>query len=110
MRRATLLFLILVAAHVGCSGGDEPKTYTVRGQVTKVLDEGKSLVVNHEAVPGYMGAMQMSLTVADPAQARDLKSGDKVRFTLHVPERGVYIDAIERLPADTPLELASSPH
>jgi hypothetical protein len=52
--------------------------------------------------------MQMSLVVGDPAQARDLEPADQVCFTLHVGDRGVWIDGIERLPADTLLKLAGA--
>ena len=102
----TVLLAFLVPAIGACGRGGEPKTHTVRGQVATVLKEGGELVVDHEDVPGYMPAMQMTLVVADPAEARGLQPGDKVRFTLHVAERGAWIDGIERLPAETELKLA----
>lgn len=110
MRFASLLLLALVVTLAGCGGGDEPKVHTVRGRVANVLADGGELVVDHENIPGFMSAMQMSLTVADPAEARDLQPGDKVSFVLHVAERGVWIDGITRLPADTSLELADPGH
>ena len=82
----------------------------MRGQVANVLKDGAELVVDHEDIPGYMAAMQMTLTVADPAEAKGLQPGDKVRFTLHVAERGVWIDGIEKLPADTELKLGAGMH
>ena len=110
MRFASFLLLALVVTLAGCGGGGEPTVHTVRGRVANVLADGGELVVDHEDIPGFMGAMQMSFTVADPAQARDLQPGEKVRFVLHVPERGVWIDGIERLPADTKLKLVDPGH
>jgi len=108
MRATSFLLPILVLALAGCGGGSEAKQHTVRGQVARVLKDGGELVIDHEAVPDYMMAMQMSLVVADPAEAQGLQPGDKVRFTLHVADRGVWIDGIESLPAETTLELATS--
>ncbi|MGI9591574.1 MAG: copper-binding protein [Myxococcota bacterium] len=110
MRCFPLPLLLLALLLVPACGGDSEPVHAVRGKVVKVLKDGGELVVDHEEIPGYMGAMQMSLVVGDPAQARDLAPGDKVRFTLHVAERGAWIDGIERLPADTPLTLASPGH
>lgn len=107
--RSISLWLLLLFLVPACGGGSEP-VHAVRGKVVKVLKDGGELVVDHEEIPGYMAAMQMSLVVGDPAEARELAPGDKVRFTLHVAQRGAWIDGIERLPADTPLELASPAH
>jgi len=110
MRVASSLVLILPLALVACGAAEEAPVHAVRGQVVKVLKDGGELVVDHEDIAGYMGAMQMSLVVADPAEAKGLASGDKVSFRLHVAQRGVWIDGIERLPADTPLTLAGPGH
>lgn len=107
MRIALFSLLVLVLALAACGGAEEPEVHAVRGQVVKVLKDGGELVVDHEDIDGYMAAMQMSIPVGDPEQARGLAPGDKVRFTLHIAERGPWIDAIERLPADTELQLAS---
>ena len=76
------VLLACLALAIGACGGDgEPRDYTVRGQVAKVLKDGGELVVDHEDIPGYMTAMQMTLVVADPAEARGLEPGDKVILT-----------------------------
>ncbi|MDJ0851283.1 MAG: copper-binding protein [Myxococcota bacterium] len=98
---AALLFV------VACGAGEETRTYTVRGQVARVVDSGRSLAIDHEEIPGYMAAMQMTLPVQDAAQAKPLRPGDKVRFELFVSGESAVIGAIEKLPADTALELAS---
>jgi len=106
MRIASFLLLALALLATGCGGASEPEVHTARGRVAKVLKQGGELVIDHEEIPGYMAAMQMSIVVGDPSQARDLQPGDKIRFTLHIAERGAWIDTIEPLPADTPLTLA----
>ena len=86
------LFLSLVAFHaffgaglfVGCSG-NVPKVdrnYPIQGTVVEVVD-GR-LKIDHQAIPGYMGAMQMTFPVSSPELLSGLKSGDHVHGQLNV--------------------------
>lgn len=99
--------LVGLAAALACGGGGEPRSYAVKGQVVRVVDGGRSLVVAHEDVPGFMDAMQMTLPVQDAAMAKGLSPGDKIRFDLLVADDGAaLIGAIAALPDDAALELA----
>jgi protein SCO1/2 len=107
VRRAVLAALCGALLLLGaCGGSEEPESYVVRGQVARVVDGGRSLAVDHEAIPGYMGAMRMTLPVQDAAQARDLQEGDRVSFQLFVSGDSAVIGRIEKLPDDTELDLA----
>jgi protein SCO1/2 len=106
-RRSLAVSVALVAAVASGCGAPEapPESHPVRGRVVRVEAGGRLLAVHHEAIPGEMEAMEMTLPVADPAQASGLEPGDAVRFELVVTERGAHADRIERLPPDTPLDL-----
>ena len=91
-----------------CGGSEQAVQHSVRGQVARIADGGRSLAIDHEKIPGYMDAMQMTLPVQDAAQSKGLEPGDKIRFELFVSGGSVVIGAIEKLPADTALELAGS--
>ena len=91
----------------GCGPSDAPVQHTVRGQVVRVSDGGRSLVVDHEAIPGYMDAMRMTLPVQDAAQSRGLEAGDRIRFELFVSGSRALIGGVEELPPGTSLELAT---
>jgi protein SCO1/2 len=82
----TLAGCLLVGAAivVGCSGGSAKKEreYPIRGTVVEV---GKDRIkIDHEAIPGYMGAMTMSFPVSKPDLVQGLKAGDLVRGRLSV--------------------------
>lgn len=86
------LFLSLVAFYsffgaglfVGCSGNapKEERNYPIHGTVVEVLD-GR-LKIDHQAIPGYMGAMQMTFPVSRPELLNGLKAGDQVHGQLNV--------------------------
>ncbi len=109
--RAALAGLAAALLAGACGGGDEDRSWSVRGEVAEVFDGGRSLSVHHETIPDFMEAMTMTFPVAEAAQARGLQPGDKIRFDLTVSGGSVAISAIEKLPPGTALELgpAGSP-
>ena len=109
----TVLAIGLVWA--GCSGGGDPgqaaeepvetKTYQVRGMFARAEDDGVTMTVRHEEIPGYMAAMTMPFKVSDAALLEGLAYGDKIEFTLEVTGDSdrLLVTAIDKLPADTVL-------
>ena len=77
---------------LGCRNATSPTTATsstkpimrfpVRGKVVAV--QGSSVTLDHEAVPGFMGAMTMPYKLKDPAVASELHPGDRVTATILV--------------------------
>jgi protein SCO1/2 len=70
-----LIVLILLTALAACSRG---KQYEMRGQVLGVNQEKAEVLVDHEAIEGWMPAMTMSYTVSDPALLSGLQPGDLI--------------------------------
>ncbi len=56
--------------------------FPVRGRVVAV--QGSSITLDHEAVPGFMGAMTMPYKLNDPAVASELHPGDRITATILV--------------------------
>lgn len=110
-RSARAFSAALAAAALAACGAPEPPpaSHAVRGRVVRVEAGGRLLAVRHEAIPGEMEAMEMTLPVLDPAQARGLEPGAAIRFELVVTERGAHADRIERLPPDAQLDLGGAP-
>jgi protein SCO1/2 len=66
---------------------------TVKGVVKELEPDGKTVVIQHEAIPGYMQAMTMPFEVRDTNLLRELKAGDSVSFKLAVtPTNGWIAD------------------
>lgn len=56
----------------------EEKRYDLKGTVMAVNTAGKTLTVNHENIPGFMGAMTMAYVVKDAQQLEHVSAGDQV--------------------------------
>ena len=129
-RRLPLLAALLVvfSALGACSGetaGPEStettaaaRTLTVRGVVRQLSAAGGvPFLVQHEAIPDFidingdpapMDSMTMPFALADDSLLGDIAVGEKVVFDLKVDWQtspAIVITRIERLPAETALEL-----
>ena len=75
---------LAVGALIGCDGSSSPaaRQYSLHGKVVEV--SGGQLQIDHEAIPGYMGAMQMTFPVSKPELLQGLQAGDHVHGQLSV--------------------------
>ena len=106
MKRAILcLFLILAA----CSQDVKPtpitetsekgeKLYVIRGIVKSRNPNDNSLSLDHEAVPGFMGAMQMDYVVRGPSVDTLPKDNSRIEAKLHVTGTGYWITDVKPIP------------
>jgi len=83
--RSLLFFTALIAGFPVSHTLAVDQVFQVAGVVRAPLADGR-LVIAHEDIPGFMPAMTMAFTVANPDEAASLKPGDKVRFQLRVGE------------------------
>lgn len=86
----------------------EDPRYPVAGEVVE-LRPPSEIVIAHEEIPGFMEAMTMPFTLADPAELASVAPGDRVSGTLAVGERTLLHDLVvtARRPApEEPPELA----
>ncbi len=87
-----LLSFLCIAVSFSCAGNEtsptnssaviDTQTYTSVGVIRGVDPDGGRVTVDHEDIPGYMPAMEMTEPVADKALLDGLKPGDKVEFEL----------------------------
>jgi protein SCO1/2 len=56
----------------------ERQRYDLKGKVVSIDKPGKRLTVDHEAIPGFMGAMTMPYPVKDEHLLDNLSPGDQV--------------------------------
>ena len=82
--------------------------FFVRGVVRELDDDGKTVVIQHEKIPGYMDAMEMPFEVRNTNELRGLKPDEAISFRLIVTTNDAWIDRVKKLNV-APLELPSRP-
>lgn len=92
------LLLLLFAGLVTYVSIFDTTTYTVEGRVAGVQNQGQTLVVEHQDIPGYMPAMTMPIPVADPGLIDSVDEGAAIRFRLAVSDDGARITSLTRIP------------
>ncbi len=67
------------------------------GVVIAAVPRAGRLIVDHEEIPGFMAAMEMSYQVAPPSLLKGINPGDKIGFTIDAGKSAIVaIDVIER--------------
>ena len=93
----------MVVFFVGCRGGGKgdaagqvagAKKYSVRGIVVSSDAKTGAVTLDTDAIPGYMQAMTMPYTLAQPNIAAELHPGDTIKATLTVTADADTLDEI----------------
>lgn len=72
------------ASHEAVGVPGEVKTFPIRGKIVSVNTAKGSVVLDHEAVPGFMDAMTMSYKLKDSGIVGELHPGDRITAKLLV--------------------------
>ena len=70
----------------------EAKRYDFRGVVVSIDKAGKNLVVDHEAIEGYMAAMTMAYPVKDERVFDSVAAGDRVTAKLVIGQGQFWLE------------------
>ena len=80
--------------------------YDLKGKVVAVDKSGKRLRVDHEAIPGFMGAMTMGYAVKDEHLLENLSVGQQIAAKVVSGSGGLWLEEIvpaaRELPKDLP--------
>ena len=68
---------------------ERPASVVGEGTVIAVVPGSSQLVVDHQEIPGFMGAMTMGYKVHPPSLLDPLKAGDLVRFTIDTQQQAI---------------------
>jgi protein SCO1/2 len=90
---ACLLSALLCIPLSGCGSSD--KHYTLIGRVISKVPATRSVVVDHDEIPGFMAAMTMPYPVADGVDLSGIEPGDRIRADIDVKPDGQY--SIDRI-------------
>jgi len=75
------------------------RAFVARGVIRALPASGRTVVVRHEEIPGFMPKMTMEFDVHDTNELRGLKAGDVIVFRLRADEKESWIENIR--PAGT---------
>lgn len=93
-------------------GSTNVQTFLGRGVVKEVKADGRTVVVQHEAISNYMAAMTMPFRARDTNDIPALRSGDEVTFRLTVMGEESWIDHVRKTgrtrAVDSPADAAAS--
>jgi Cu/Ag efflux protein CusF len=65
------------------------QSVTGEGTVTAVVLERHQIVVDHEEIKGFMGAMTMGYRAEPPSLLEGLQAGDRIRFTIDTSQQTI---------------------
>ncbi len=82
--------------------------FQVKGLITKLFSDNKSVEIRHEEVTNYMPAMTMPFDVKDPKELTGLKVNDSVTFRLLVTGTDAWIDQIKKVEGKSLTELPAT--
>ena len=101
-----LSVLVAVFAALSCraqsvvgSQGDtnaaaQPRVFLARGVVKELESDGKTVVIQHESIPGYMSAMTMPFEDINSNELVGLRAGDSISFRLNVTRTNGWVDHV----------------
>ena len=86
----------------------EPRVFQAQGVVQELDPDGKTVVIQHEAIPGYMAAMTMPFVDKNPSELVGLRHGDSITFRLNVTSTNGWIDHVTKTGTVQVIETGSS--
>lgn len=104
MLRNSKLFVALYLYYfviVAFGAEKAPRQFPVEGVVVTVDTRLRTVLVSHDAIPGYMEAMAMPFQADAKEFLAELKRGSRIRFTLCVTETSSWIANIKVVPFDS---------
>ena len=96
MSKKYLLLLGLLLAFSQIVWADSKSLPWVNGEIRRVVKQNNTVVIKHEEIPNIgMSAMTMPFKVKDVGLLENLKSGDKVKFSVVEENQDLVITQIK---------------
>jgi len=70
------------------------RTFSLRGKVVSIDRPGKTVTIDHEAIPGFMDAMAMPYAVKDLHQLDNISPGESITATLTGGAYGYWLEDV----------------
>lgn len=91
-----VLALLVTLPLTSCRGTNQSqeRRYHLKGSVVQVDKAQQHLVVNHEEIPGFMGAMTMPYPVVDAQTLEKLSPGDQITADVVVTPNDIHLENV----------------
>lgn len=91
-----VLALLVTLPLTACRGTNQTQVrrYHLKGTVVQVDKAQKHLVVNHEEIPGFMGAMTMPYPVVDAQTLEKVSPGDQITADVVVTPSEIHLENV----------------
>ena len=86
----------------------QPRVFQAQGIVQELDPDGKTVVIQHQAIPDYMPAMTMPFVDKNPSELVGLRRGDSITFRLNVTSTNGWIDHVAKTGVVQVIEAGSS--
>jgi len=103
-----LLLASLTGVCVDLPANANVTTYAGKGVFKEAKSGGRTAVIAHESIPGYMEAMTMPFNVKSPAEISALEPGDVITFRLSVTDTDDWIDQVKKVGRARPQTIAEA--
>ncbi len=80
---------------------DPESTYPVSGTVIRLTAERDMIIVRHDEIKDYMGAMTMPFTIRDTSLVGGVSAGDSIRFTIQITDGDGTLKAVQFISVGT---------
>jgi Cu/Ag efflux protein CusF len=102
LRGGIPLTLCVMVALSGCNRAlaavdATARHYEARGIIRGFAPDRSTVDIEHEDIRGFMPSMTMPLSVHNPKEIVDLKTGDPISFRLNVMDQDVWIDNVKKI-------------
>jgi len=90
------------ATQAGAQAATDARRYPLKGKVVAVDRAGMQITVDHEAIPGFMGAMTMAYPVKDVHQLDGLDPGAQITATVVSTGQEFWLEGLARSGSSAP--------
>lgn len=92
---SSLVPFVFALAFCSCSSAPTIKHYSLHGKIMSIDKLGHELIIDHDAIPGFMEAMTMPYPVSDNKLLTQVGPGDEIEADLQVQGDHLAIDKLE---------------
>jgi len=73
------------------------RSFSARGIIRELPVGGRSVVISHEAIPGFMAKMTMEFSVRNTNELKGLRAGDPIAFLVKATVDDSWIENLQRV-------------